>query len=98
VVGKKYYYDMPLSKQYKHNKDIVEALPVAKYGKHKASYSEGLIQPFIEIYSPPGGMVFDPFLGTGTSAFVAQRLGRQFSGCELSPEFYQDILTRLEVV
>lgn len=34
-----------------------------------------------------GDIVFDPFLGSGTVAQVAQRLGRHWVGCELNPEY-----------
>ena len=39
------------------------------------------------------GIVFDPFMGSGTTALVARRLGRDFVGCELSPE-YVDMANR----
>jgi site-specific DNA-methyltransferase (cytosine-N4-specific) len=37
--------------------------------------------------SRPGDVVLDPFLGSGTTAEVAQALGRQWLGCELNPEY-----------
>lgn len=37
----------------------------------------------------PGDIVFDPFLGSGTTAQVAQRLGRHWLGCELNPEYIE---------
>ncbi len=37
--------------------------------------------------SKPGDIVFDPFLGSGTTAQVAQALGRAWIGCELNPEY-----------
>ena len=33
------------------------------------------------------GIVFDPFMGSGTTAQVAKELGRQYMGCELNPEY-----------
>lgn len=36
---------------------------------------------------PAGGVVLDPFMGSGTTAIVAQRLGRQFTGCDLNPQY-----------
>jgi site-specific DNA-methyltransferase (cytosine-N4-specific) len=35
----------------------------------------------------PGQVVLDPFMGSGTTAQVAQHLGRQYLGCELNPEY-----------
>ena len=37
--------------------------------------------------SSSNDIVFDPFLGSGTTAQVAQALGRQWIGCELNPEY-----------
>lgn len=35
----------------------------------------------------PGDIVFDPFMGSGTTAQVALELGRHYLGCELNPEY-----------
>jgi len=37
--------------------------------------------------APVGGIVLDPFMGSGTTAQVAQNLGRQYLGCELNPDY-----------
>jgi len=36
---------------------------------------------------PPGGVVLDPFMGSGTTALVARKLGRRFVGSELNPDY-----------
>ena len=36
---------------------------------------------------PPGGVVLDPFMGSGTTAVAARRCGRQFAGFELNPDY-----------
>lgn len=41
------------------------------------------------------GVVFDPFMGSGTTAVVAQRLGRHFLGFEANPDYVQMALTRI---
>lgn len=60
---------------------------------HFAIFPEALIEPCVLAGSPMGGVVLDPFMGAGTTAVVAQRLGRQYVGCELNPE-YADIARR----
>ncbi len=35
-----------------------------------------------------GGVILDPFIGTGTTAIVALRYGRHFIGCEINPEYH----------
>ena len=48
------------------------------------------MEHFISLLTNPGELVVDPFLGSGTTAVAAQRLGRQVIGSELDPK-YSDI-------
>jgi DNA modification methylase len=43
----------------------------------------------------PGDLVLDPFLGSGTTALAAGRLGRRFLGLELNPEYVEIARRRL---
>ena len=56
-------------------------------GAHFAVFPQELIEPCIMAGAPRGGIVLDPFMGSGTTAQVAQNLGRQYLGCELNPEY-----------
>lgn len=56
-------------------------------GGHPAVYPERLCERPILAGCPAGGVVLDPFVGSGTTAVVAQRLGRRFIGLEVSPGF-----------
>ena len=58
-------------------------------GAHFATFPEALVEPCVMAGSRPGDIVFDPFLGSGTVAQVAQRLGRRFIGCELNRDYEQ---------
>jgi hypothetical protein len=42
--------------------------------------------------SPPGGLVVDPFFGSGTTAKVAISNGRKFSGSEIMSSYYESAL------
>jgi DNA modification methylase len=44
---------------------------------------EGLASFFIIACSPPGGVVVDPFAGSGTTSVIARRHGRQAGGIDL---------------
>ncbi len=49
---------------------------------------EGLVkQCKCDTNETKSGIVFDPFMGSGTTAQVAKQLGRQYLGCELNPEY-----------
>ncbi len=56
-------------------------------GAHFATFPPDLIRPCILAGAPVRGVVLDPFLGSGTTAEVAQGCGRQWIGCELNPEY-----------
>ncbi|WP_115539990.1 DNA-methyltransferase [Xanthomonas campestris] len=54
---------------------------------HFATFPEQLIEPCVLAGAPAGGVVLDPFMGAGTTAMVAERLGRGWLGIELNPEY-----------
>jgi len=54
---------------------------------HPTQKSEKFLAKLILASSDPGAMVFDPFLGSGTSSVAAKKLGRQFCGIELDEAF-----------
>lgn len=54
---------------------------------HFATYPQMLIQPCILAGCPQGGVVLDPFMGSGTTGIVARKLGRKYVGIELNPEY-----------
>ena len=56
-------------------------------GAHFATFPTALIEPCILAGAPAGGVVIDPFFGSGTTGQVAQTLGRQFIGCELNESY-----------
>jgi DNA modification methylase len=56
-------------------------------GAHFAVFPEELIEPCILAGSRVGDVVLDPFMGSGTTAQVAQQLGRKYLGCELNPDY-----------
>jgi site-specific DNA-methyltransferase (adenine-specific) len=54
---------------------------------HPTQKPEKLLAKIILASSPPGGVVFDPFLGSGTTSVVAKKLGRQYVGIEIDPVY-----------
>jgi DNA modification methylase len=56
-------------------------------GAHFATFPKELIEPCILAGSKEGDIVFDPFMGSGTTAQVALQHGRQYLGCELNKEY-----------
>ena len=64
-------------------------------GAHFAVFPEKLIDPCILAGCPEGGTVLDPFAGSGTTGVVAKRLGRDFIGCEINPDYAQMAADRI---
>jgi DNA modification methylase len=48
----------------------------------------GLIRELVEYASPPGGVVLDPFAGSGTTAVACVQTGRSFVGAEIDPVYF----------
>jgi site-specific DNA-methyltransferase (adenine-specific) len=70
------------------NKRCVWSIPTKAFpGNHFATYPEALIEVPILAGCPVGDIVLDPFLGSGTTALVAERFGRRWCGIELNPDY-----------
>ena len=64
--------------------------------KHSAAFPEELPEWFIKLFTKEGDMVLDPFAGSGTTLFVAERMGRSAIGIEIMEEYYKMIKNQLE--
>ena len=62
---------------------------------HPTQKPEALLHRVLVSSTHPGDVVLDPFLGTGTTATVAKRLGRHFIGIERHPAYVEAALARL---
>lgn len=70
------------------NRRDVWSVATQGYSKaHFATFPEKLIEPCILAGCRKGGVVLDPFLGSGTTAVVAVRNDREYIGIELNPEY-----------
>ncbi|MEW6606047.1 MAG: site-specific DNA-methyltransferase [bacterium] len=63
---------------------------------HFAAFPKALCEIPIKFGCPKNGIVLDPFMGTGTTAVVAYKLGRNWLGIELNPEYIKIANKRLE--
>jgi len=70
--------------------DNVLHLPTESGNKgHSAVFPVGLPSWFIKLFSRPGDVVLDPFLGSGTTGVAAKRLNRDFIGIEQSAVYFE---------
>jgi DNA modification methylase len=73
----------------------VWAIPPAKNNAHPAPFPEQLVENCVLLTTQPGDQVFDPFVGSGTTLAVAQRLRRVATGCEIDPKYIAQAQQRL---
>lgn len=63
---------------------------------HSAAFPESLPEWFIKLFTQQEDVVLDPFMGSGTTNFVAQRMNRNSIGIEILPEYYNMVMEQLE--
>ncbi len=79
------------------NKRTVWSIPLSKFrGAHFAVFPESLVTHCILAGCPAGGLVLDPFLGSGTTAVVARRLQRRYAGIDCNAEYCEMARQRLK--
>ncbi|CAB5212885.1 DNA methylase N-4/N-6 [uncultured Caudovirales phage] len=66
----------------------------AEKTEHPCQMPVALLERIIKI--TPCDTIFEPFLGSGTTAAAAQRLGRKIIGCEIDPKYFDIACKRLE--
>ncbi len=78
-------------------RDVIECPILSlKSLKHPAVYPEYLVQELLKLTTQPGDVVLDPFLGSGTTAVVAKRMGRHYIGIEINHEYCEIANERLK--
>jgi len=75
------------AKDFRNKRSVWNVAPQGFKGAHFAVYPPALIEPCILAGCPVGGVVLDPFTGSGTTGVVALRHGRGFIGIELNPDY-----------
>ena len=81
------------TERYKDN--IWECAIAQNKTEHPAVFPESLIADHITSWSNEGDIVYDPFIGSGTTALAARSLGRTYIGSEISQEYCQIAEQRL---
>lgn len=65
---------------------------------HSAAFPNELPEWFMKLFTKEGDRVLDPFAGSGTTLFVAQKMQRHSIGIEILPEYYEMILKQKEQI
>ncbi len=65
---------------------------------HSATFPEELPEWFIKLFTKQNDTVLDPFMGSGTTLFVANRMKRNSIGIDIVPEYYEMVTRELQPV
>lgn len=68
----------------------------SRRANHNAAFPSELVRRCIEVGSPPGGHILDPFVGSGTTIFTSLAHNRNVVGIDMSPEYSDYIQSTLE--
>ncbi len=63
---------------------------------HSAAFPSSLPEWFIKLFTKEGDVVLDPFMGSGTTNIVAQRMGRNSIGIEIQEQYYEMVKTNIK--
>lgn len=75
--------------------NVVEVRTESSQGSHSAPFPRPLVEFFALAFSDEGDVVFDPFMGSGTTMTAAELLDRVGYGCEISPGYCDVIVRRM---
>jgi len=90
---------LEFDQQFRRKRDVWEvSTNTYKMDEHFAMFPEELIEPCILAGSAVGGVVLDPFFGSGTTGAVAKRLKREFIGIDLNSRYLEKAKERIDKV
>ena len=76
--------------------NVIEAKTESSQGSHSAPFPRAIPEFFIKAFSDPEDVVFDPFLGSGTTMAAAALLDRKGYGTEISPAYCDVVIRRMQ--
>jgi len=98
----KHLFNYPLMKEMNDGKQMKDVWKITspsknekKFGKHPTQKPEQLLERIILSSSNEGDLILDPFFGSGTTGYVAQKLGRKWIGIEMNEEYIKIAKNRI---
>ena len=72
----------------KLKRDVIEtSVATVKENKHPAIYPVEVVEEFLHLLTPADALVLDPFMGSGSTAVACKKLGRDYIGYDINPEY-----------
>ncbi len=88
VKDPKYYFNWDKAKELNSHRDLFRT-SVKPFKNHPAAFTEEVIGPLIATTSQPGNLIYDPFMGSGTTAIVALKHGCDYIGSEINSDYVE---------
>lgn len=93
--GEKWIFNKPNSVPYLRPKFIDSVVSGNQKTKHPTQKSLKIMKEIIDIHTNKGDLIFDPFMGSGTTGIAAKLTNRKFIGCEIDKKYFEIAKTRL---
>jgi DNA modification methylase len=90
------FNDRYTPREFRNKRDVWKVTPKPIRDAHFATFPVDLIEPCILAGCPTGGIVLDPFFGSGTTGIAATKNNRNWIGIELNPEYIEIANKRLK--
>jgi site-specific DNA-methyltransferase (adenine-specific)/modification methylase len=87
-----------LKSNHTHTKNIIKTSVSRPLSGHHAVMHEDIPRFFFDAFTQENDLIYDPFMGVGTTALVAKKMRRQFLGSEITKEYYEASLKRINQV
>jgi len=85
-----------LEREWAYPSNVLHLATECSNKNHSAAFPEALPEWFIQLFTQEGDLVLDPFMGSGTTAAVSQRLSRRAIGIEIQAEYFDYAQKRLQ--
>lgn len=85
-----------LNREMAYPTNVIHLATECNNKNHPAAFPEELPEWFIKLFTEEGDTVLDPFMGSGTTIFVANRMGRKSIGIEILPDYLEMVQEKLK--
>ena len=85
-----------LNRQVVYPTNVLHLATECNNKNHSAVFPNELPEWFIKLFTKEKDIVLDPFMGSGTTIFVAKRMLRNSIGIEILPEYYEMVKSKIE--
>lgn len=86
-----------LNKEYVYPSNVLHLATECNNKNHSAAFPDELPEWFIKLFTKENDIVLDPFLGSGTTCYVAKKMNRNSIGIEIKEEYYNSATQRLNI-